>query len=61
MSIKSGILDFRGTNGLYTKKYDRDPEYMLSHDCFLNEPDLFYSYNMIFDGAEPNYCYKKLA
>lgn len=64
VSTESGIPDFRGTNGLYTKKYDRNPEYMLSHDCFLNEPDLFYSFffdNMIFDGAEPNYCHKKLA
>ena len=67
VSTESGIKDFRGKNGLYrTKpkvKTSMPPEYMLSHDCLYNDPELFYEYykeNMDILDSEPNVTHKYL-
>lgn len=67
-STDCGLPDFRGKNGLYSaevkKKYKRDPEYMLSHRCYVHNPEIFYDYfreNMLFDGATPSVLHYKLA
>lgn len=62
ISTLSGIPDFRGKNGLYTK--NQNVEYMLSREFFLECPDEFYEYyanNMIMSGVEPNIVHKTLA
>ena len=42
---ESGIKDFRGNNGLYTKSYSNySPEYMLSNKCLINNTKLFFDY-----------------
>lgn len=64
VSTESGIPDFRGKDGLYNQKYDYSPEYMLSIDCFLNDPELFYKFyfdKMIYDDVKPNIIHYKLA
>lgn len=63
VSTESGIPDFRSKDGLYNQKYNKDPEYMLSRDCFINEPEEFYKFyfdKMMFDNIKPNDCHKKL-
>lgn len=64
VSTESGIPDFRGKDGLYRQKYDCQPEYILSIDCFLNNPKLFYKFyfdKMIYDNVKPNIIHYKLA
>ena len=67
VSTESGIKDFRGKNGLYKTKpkvnTNKPPEYMLSHNCLYNEPELFYEYfkeNMDILDNEPNVTHKYL-
>lgn len=63
VSTESGIPDFRSKDGLYNQKYSKDPEYMLSKNCFYNEPEEFYKFyfdKMIFKNIEPNDCHKAL-
>ena len=65
VSTDSGIKDFRGKNGLYKEnKYNNmPPEYMLSHSCLINEPELFFKYykdNMNSMNAKPNVTHKYL-
>ena len=65
VSTESGIKDFRSKDGLYNtiNKYNRRPEYMLSIQCLLNEPELFYDYyrnNMNCLKYEPNITHKYL-
>ena len=66
VSTESGIKDFRGKNGLYKSKLNisRPPEYMLSNQCLINEPDLFFDYyrkTMDFSNIKPNitHCFLK--
>lgn len=64
VSTASGIRDFRGKNGLYKEKTTIKPEYMLSADCFYNEPDKFFNFyksNMNCLSIEPNVVHKYLA
>lgn len=63
VSTESGIPDFRSKDGLYNEKYDYEPEYMLSHDCFIDYPEEFYKFyfdKMIYKDALPNDCHKTL-
>ena len=65
VSTESGIKDFRGKNGLYKEKNNLDlpPEYLLSIDYLVKEPELFFEYyknNMNSNGYEPNITHKYL-
>ncbi|MBQ9920708.1 MAG: NAD-dependent protein deacylase [Clostridia bacterium] len=63
MSTESGIPDFRGNAGLYTREGESN-EYYLSRGCLENEPDRFFEFfrkNMLFRNAEPNRGHKALA
>ena len=46
VSTESGIKDFRGKDGLYKEKekYNLPPEYMLSHSCLVDNPEIFFDY-----------------
>jgi len=47
VSTESGIKDFRGKDGLYkekNKRFNLPPEYMLSNNCLVNNPELFFEY-----------------
>ena len=45
ISTLSGIRDFRGKNGVYLQPWHGKPvEEILSLDCFLSEPELFYGW-----------------
>ncbi|MBQ6582760.1 MAG: NAD-dependent protein deacylase [Mogibacterium sp.] len=68
VSTASGIPDFRSADGLYNKKDIRfenyEPEYLLSHDCLVLEPEVFFEfYRQKLDvrGIEPNITHYKLA
>ena len=64
VSTKSGIPDFRGTDGLYYQKYDYPPETIISHNFFIKNPKEFYRFyknKMIYLSAKPNAAHLKLA
>ena len=68
VSTESGIPDFRSKDGLYNKKdkkYEKyEPEYLLSHSCLVDNPDVFYSFfreKMDLRDYEPNRAHKALA
>ena len=46
VSTESGLKDFRSKDGLYNQKnkYGYEPEYLLSHDCFINHQEEFFEY-----------------
>ena len=65
VSTASGVPDFRSATGLYNRENNSDysPEYMLSHEFFVNHPDKFMDYakeNLMIDGIKPNACHKAL-
>ena len=56
VSTESGIPDFRSVDGLYSQKYDYQPEQMLSHSFFMAHPDEFYRFyrdKLIVRGVKP--------
>ena len=68
VSTESGIPDFRSKDGLYNQhdvqfeKYS--PEYLLSIDCLVDHPDVFYEFyrqKLNVEGIEPNKAHKVLA
>lgn len=66
VSTASGVPDFRSATGLYNRENNSEysPEYMLSHDFFINHPDEFMTYckeNLMIDGIKPNACHYALA
>lgn len=68
VSTESGIPDFRSKDGLYNQhnvQFDMySPEYLLSHDCLFNNPDVFYEFyrqKMDTRNIEPNITHKVLA
>ena len=64
VSTESGIKDFRGKNGLYKTDYEGySPEYLLSHDCLVENTEIFYKYYREFlnnENIEPNITHKFL-
>ncbi len=63
VSTSSGIPDFRGGSGLYTKN-GMGNEYYLSRRCLVKEPALFYEFfraNMVYPNAKPNEAHFALA
>mgnify|MGYP000482313296 CR=1 FL=1 len=68
VSTASGIPDFRSKDGLYNQhdvRFDMyEPEYLLSHDCLEDHPEVFYEFNrqkLDCRGIEPNVVHYKLA
>ena len=65
-STDSGLLDFRGRNGLYTQRdyMGYEPEEILSHDFFFAHRDIFDKYlkeKLSIDNVKPNAGHKALA
>ena len=48
VSTESGIPDFRSKDGLYNRRDVRfegySPEYLLSHDCLVDQPEVFFEF-----------------
>lgn len=68
VSTESGIPDFRSKDGLYNQhdvQFDAfTPEYLLSHSCLRDHPDVFYEFyrqKMDCREIEPNITHRKLA
>ena len=68
VSTESGVPDFRSKDGLYNQhdiqfeKYK--PEYLLSHACLVDHPEVFFEYyrqKMDARHIEPNITHKALA
>ncbi len=68
VSTESGVPDFRSADGLYNTRDVRfdgyRPEYLLSHDCLVREPEVFFEYyrqKLDARGVEPNFAHLYLA
>ena len=68
VSTESGVPDFRSKDGLYNNHdiqfENYHPEYLLSHSCFVNEPEVFFEYyrqKMDARSAKPNAAHIFLA
>lgn len=66
VSTESGIPDFRGANGLYSKKYNQrySPEQIISHSFYLRHKEEFFEFyknKMLFPDAKPNGAHLALA
>lgn len=66
VSTSSGVPDFRSSDGLYSKKLNRNftPEQAVSHSFFMRHTDEFYDFykkNLIYPEAKPNDCHIALA
>ncbi len=64
MSTASGIPDFRGASGLYTVSEEESPEYLLSDECLVKEPERFFAYyrtKILYPNAKPNPAHTALA
>jgi len=68
VSTESGVPDFRSKDGLYNQhdiqfeKYN--PEYLLSHSCLVEHPNVFFEYyrqKMDARHVEPNVTHRVLA
>jgi len=68
VSTESGVPDFRSKDGLYNQRdiqFEKySPEYLLSHSCLVDHPDVFFEYyrqKMDARHVEPNITHKVLA
>lgn len=66
VSTASNIPDFRSSNGLYSKKLNRNftPEQAVSHTFFMRYPEEFFDFykkNLVYPAAKPNACHLALA
>jgi len=68
VSTESGVPDFRSKDGLYNQhdvRFDSySPEYLLSHDCLVDNPKVFYEFyrqKMDARNVQPNAAHKYLA
>ena len=67
VSTESGIPDFRSKDGLYNNRGIKfatyEPEYLLSHSCLINEPNVFFEFyrqKMDTRKVKPNITHYKL-
>lgn len=65
-SCESGIPDFRSSNGLFSKKLNKNlsPEQLVSHSFFIYHTDEFFDFykkHLIYPDAKPNGCHIALA
>lgn len=67
VSTESGVPDFRSKDGLYNQHdvrfEDYSPEYLLSHDCLVDNPKVFFEYyrqKMDARNVKPNAAHKYL-
>lgn len=65
VSTDSGIPDFRSAAGIYATAHGGLPsEYLLSHTCLVEEPELFFDFHrdkLIHPDARPNSTHRALA
>ena len=66
VSTASNIPDFRSSDGLYSKKLNRNftPEQAVSHTFFMHYPEEFFDFykkNLVYPKAKPNDCHIALA
>jgi len=66
VSTASNIPDFRSSNGIFSKKLNRNisPEQAVSHSFLMMHPDEFYDFykkNLVYPDAKPNDCHYALA
>ncbi len=65
VSTESGLKDYRSKDGIYhtAVNYGKSPEYILSHECFVSDPELFYRFfrDFFMEEAEPNTTHYALA
>ena len=66
VSTASNIPDFRSSDGLYSKKLNKQfsPEQAVSHTFLMRYPEEFYEFykkNLIYPEAKPNACHLALA
>ena len=68
VSTESGVPDFRSKDGLYNQhdiQFEQySPEYLLSHECLVEHPKVFFEfYRQKMDArqVQPNITHKKLA
>lgn len=66
VSTASNIPDFRSSNGLYSKKLNKNftPEQAVSHSFFVHYPEEFFNFykkNLVYPNALPNACHTALA
>ena len=66
VSTASNIPDFRSSDGLYSKKLNRNftPEQAVSHTFLMKYPEEFYEFykkNLVYPDAKPNACHIALA
>lgn len=68
VSTESGVQDFRSKDGLYNQhdiRFDAyRPEYLLSHSCLTEHPEVFYEFyrqKLNAEGIEPNPAHRFLA
>lgn len=61
VSTPSGIPDYRSLQGVYHGL--EAPEYLLSHECMVNEPEKFYGFvkHLYHPEAQPNVIHQKMA
>jgi NAD-dependent deacetylase len=66
VSTASDIPDFRSSNGLFSKKLNRNlsPEQLVSHTFFEQHPEDFFEFykkHLVYPDARPNHCHLALA
>lgn len=68
VSTESGVPDFRSKDGLYNQhdvRFEKyEPEYLLSHSCLVNEPEVFFEFyrqKMDARAVSPNPAHYALA
>mgnify|MGYP000383912944 FL=1 len=65
VSTESGLKDYRSPDGIYktATTYGKSPEQILSHSCFVQNPELFYRFyrDFFMQHVRPNTTHYALA